>query len=403
MSTLWFGTFRDVLNSYLENQMDKTELGNILIASGFDFGLWFNIPSDQWREALGKYFNVDHVKGVVDGDIRKNTLSQYSKRGLPKLIRNHYRNNDLVEIIAENFERGFGWLLAECDRTGNLFYENLLRDMLDLAEGDPSVPGEVLDAIRREARQCETSSRRIDSLIFFLATVYSYAAWQPGGEKTVPKREGTKLTYRQLSPKVELSLEQLQQIGELIYDADSYIYPAIMSREQAKLILPILLGENTDPLFRLDNLFCTCAGDRVVGIILYKRGPLRWDPQPLKKTARLLKEQLSPHIDRVAEEYFAQYDRVSGDTTSVISCCVDAHWRMGKDRVGTQMMEAFLQKHPERLEVYVLKERAAAIHLYEWKGFRLIGSCNGFSVENKELPCLKMERSEIGRKKTNGF
>jgi len=621
MSTLWFGTYRDVLYSYLENRIDKTQLGNILIASGFDYELCSEVPEERWEKTFGRYLIVDYSEEAVCGTIRKNTLSQYSKRGLPNLICHHYRNNDLVEIIAENFERAFGTLLAECDREGNLFYENLRQDMLCLAEEDTSVPKKVLDAIRDAAKSCGTGSRRIGSLIFFLAAVYSYAVWQPKAEGEGPEpsrawpdqsqdrtalqyrtyyqmkescsaleiaerlvsndlalysgveefegtpqlwaehivawpdnwgflcdrqdriegnwsylpltreqeelvrrglffaqdasvdetqylfaeksggialcllnlslndgyqtmanwnllwktflqrllelagqgipvtrvyanlvrpdhigifqnlgfvclcqhvaygtmfcldlqlsaldnlyallpelkqhyggRENTGLTFRQLSREEELSLEQLQQISDLIYSTDAYIYPAMMTREQAQIVLPVVLTEDTDHMFALDNLYCACVGERVIGIILHKKGALRWDPQPLKKTAHLLGERLSPHIDRVAQEYFAGYDRVPDETTSVINCCVDAHWRMGKDRVGTQMLRAFLEQHPEKLELYVLKETPAAIQLYLRAGFRLTDSCNGFSVEKADLPCLKMERPACIHKEPN--
>ena len=203
------------------------------------------------------------------------------------------------------------------------------------------------------------------------------------------------ITFRQLNHDDILNEQQLVDIAGLIYDTDKYIYPQMFTREQAKRLIPLILAGNEDRMFSLDNIFCAMAGDRIVGLILHKMGPLNWDSGELVMYAGLLDEKLSDTIKVVEDEYFREYDSTPEDTTAILNCCVNSNYRMQNDiRLGTRMMQAFVSQHHERLELYVLQETQAAMRLYLRAGFRTSeqDKCNGFSIDHRDLPCYFMYR-----------
>lgn len=203
---------------------------------------------------------------------------------------------------------------------------------------------------------------------------------------------GTPIIFKQLSHHDVLTKQQLSDISALIWDTDRYIYPIMMSRKQAKCILPLVFATNQDSMFSLNNIFAAIAGNRIIGIILHKKGPLKWSAETLKNMAFFLDETLPDTLNKAEDEYFTSYNNVSDDTTSIINCCIHSNWRLHDIRVGTHMMEAFVKKHSERLELYVLKETLAALRVYTRNGFIINHICNGFSLDNHELPCAFMIR-----------
>ena len=207
---------------------------------------------------------------------------------------------------------------------------------------------------------------------------------------------GQSITFLQLSHDEALDKQQLADIAGLIFDTDKYIYPPLFSRRQARIILPMLFDSNTDSMFNLDNIFCAITErNRIVGLILHKHGPLKWNADNLLEFAQILDEDLPDTVRTVEERYFRCYDEIQEDTTAILNCCVNSNYRMRSEiRLGTHMMQAFMEQHPERLELYVLKETPAAMRLYLRAGFKTSEKhkCNGFSIDNRSLPCYFMYR-----------
>lgn len=206
----------------------------------------------------------------------------------------------------------------------------------------------------------------------------------------------TPVIFKQLSSNVPSSEypseQQLIMISSLVYDTDKYIYRAMMERSQAQKILPRVFASNKDPMFNLDNIFVAMVGEKIIGLILYKKGSLQWNSEHVRRMAMFYGEKLPKTLDKVEEEYFSNYSHTDDNTISIINCCVHSNWRMGNNRIGTKMMEAFCREHPEQMELYVLSETIPAMRIYERNGFELVNTCNGFSVDNRELPCGFMVR-----------
>lgn len=205
---------------------------------------------------------------------------------------------------------------------------------------------------------------------------------------------GATIEFVQLSKRNELTHQENIDISLLLHDTDKYIYNAMMSRQQAKRILPHLIASsnNKDSMFSKENLFIAKAGKRVIGVILFKKGPLNWNSGELRKYAEFEGEILPETLKKVEEEYFTEYNNTEENVISIINCCVHSNWRYNLG-IGSRMMAAFIQNHrQEILQLYVLKETPAAMRVYERNGFELVNVCNGFSVDNRNLPCGFMVR-----------
>ncbi len=201
--------------------------------------------------------------------------------------------------------------------------------------------------------------------------------------------------YRQLTYKDLESLDgqKLSQISDLIFETDQYISAAMFqSQTQANCVLSHLLEANTDAVFALDNLFIAELGRSIVGIILHKKKPFTWSAEPIRRIATEYNEVLPDTLEKVEQEYFPTYKTRNAGCSVILNCCVERKWRNGM-RLGTSMMAAFLEEHTNEIfTLHVLEETPIAVRLYRSHGFQTIARETGFSVDNRELHCLFMQR-----------
>lgn len=202
------------------------------------------------------------------------------------------------------------------------------------------------------------------------------------------------LSFHQLSSdsrKVDLA-----GISGLIYDTDPYIYQAMFrSREDAIAVLSELLPRGEDEMFRLENLFVAEDDDGIQGIVLWKKGPLRWSSAPLKEAARKVGVSLCDTLNLVSENYFSEYSYVDKNTIVVLNVCTLPRGA----GIGSHMLAAFVREYKSSpMMLHVLADNDRAIRLYKKNGFTKANNiCQGFSVENWFLPCYEMRRKG-GRK-----
>lgn len=192
-----------------------------------------------------------------------------------------------------------------------------------------------------------------------------------------------------LSRKIDLMYteKQLRDIAGLIYDTDPYIYPAMFETREVALEVISKMIRAGDTMFRPENLFLATDGDEIVGLILWVKGPLMWDRDIYDRCGGK-----SPYIDKVCREYFAFYAEAPEDLVSIINVCVKETAR-GKG-IGGRMLDSFLESTKGPYELFVLADNPAAVKLYEKKGFRIVETRQGFSVEPRNLPCYRMIRME---------
>ena len=199
------------------------------------------------------------------------------------------------------------------------------------------------------------------------------------------------LTYSQLTLDTALAAEDLIQIARLVYETDQYISEALFPSLHAALTIIPALYKRQDALFSCENTFVARMNKKIIGLILWKQGPLVWSPNLFVETSVQCGFPATPLFQKVCKEYFAGYSLAECNTTSLINVCIDNRYR-GKG-VATRTLEKFLEKVPPPLELHVLADNTPAIRLYESAGFRKTACINGFSVDDHLLPCFRMQKS----------
>ena len=190
-----------------------------------------------------------------------------------------------------------------------------------------------------------------------------------------------------------LSSKQLCQLGGLLYDTDSFIFPAAFGdRETAIKILTALISQNVDSMFSIDRFFVaeTEHGD-FVGLILWIKGPLKWSAEHLRTVAQTNNLVLPSSFQNVYKEYFSRYHDTPDQTVAILNVCVTAKQR-GKG-IGTQMMSAFCQALSRyKMELCTLANNTPAVRLYEKLGFFTVDQIAGFALGPTKPDCLVMAR-----------
>ena len=194
----------------------------------------------------------------------------------------------------------------------------------------------------------------------------------------------------QLTDPRDYTESQLKDIAALIYQTDPYIYPAMFrSQENAELLIPELILRG-DSMFCAENLFVSMAADTIVGIILWHKGPLDWDPGLLNEIECAYGIEQSPYLALAKEKYFCSYNNAPEDRISIINVCTKSDFR--NVGIGSILLHSFIEEHREcrQFELYVLADNLRAIHLYQKCGFSAVECLQGFSIDNRDLPCLRM-------------
>ena len=191
----------------------------------------------------------------------------------------------------------------------------------------------------------------------------------------------------------ELTQAQRRDIAALIYQTDPYIYPAMFrSQENAERLIPELMLRG-DAMFCAENLFVCMAGETVAGIILWHQGPMDWDPALFEECASALGIKQSPYLALVKDQYFSAYREAPEDWISILNVCTKAEFR--DYGVGSFLLRSFFEAHRDcrQFELFVLADNQRAIHVYQKYGFSTAERLQGFSIDNRDLPCLRMVKT----------
>ena len=200
------------------------------------------------------------------------------------------------------------------------------------------------------------------------------------------------ILYIQMSNQTKLDKAGYLSLSRLIYDTDPYIYPAMFGRyENAEILLPLLF-RNNDAMFCLDNCYVATRSDKIIGLLLWKKGVLDWTPSLLKQLSEENGIEVSQYLDVVAEEYVANYKvKLNDSLVSLINLCVNNEYR--GQGIGRKILESFFDRGIGNLyELCALQDNRNAVHLYESLGFVSYEKYNGFSIDHRNLPALRMRR-----------
>jgi ribosomal protein S18 acetylase RimI-like enzyme len=182
-----------------------------------------------------------------------------------------------------------------------------------------------------------------------------------------------------------LSDRQLQEIAGLIYDTDPYIYPAMFKdRKEAEIVLPRMIRSG-DRIFRTEHMFIAVDEKEVIGVLLWKRGPVSWNTAVYEKCGGN-----GEHIARVVREYFNLFAETKDNTATMVRIGVREDMR--RNHIGSLLMETFMQEEAGPYELYVLINNTEAVRFFEKDGFRIRETRPGFSLDYSAYPCYWMVR-----------
>lgn len=195
----------------------------------------------------------------------------------------------------------------------------------------------------------------------------------------------------QKSDLTRLTQTQISQLADLIYETDTYIFPAAFNDKNTGIIVLTELIKRHDPMFCLENMFVAESGANFIGGILWHKGPLCVSAEGIRLIFDELKIAPPDSLEAVHNEYFRSYENTSKDTIALLNVSVAKEHR-GRG-IGGKLMKAFCNLHyGEEMELCVLSENEAAVRLYKAVGFIPILERDGFSLETEKPKCFDMKR-----------
>lgn len=200
------------------------------------------------------------------------------------------------------------------------------------------------------------------------------------------------VTFKQLSSKDKLKQKQLEEIADLIYETDEYIYPAFFGdKNNAKKIIPELFLNN-DTMFLYDNLYVAILDNNIVGLILWNKGVLSWQDDLLLKVANEKNINIPDSYKLVVDEYLIDYKDIDENEISILNVSVNKNYQGMK--IGYNMLLNFLNNHNKNdISLFVLKENKGAINLYKKCSFEIVEELDGFALGGT-VRCVKMLKNK---------
>lgn len=180
--------------------------------------------------------------------------------------------------------------------------------------------------------------------------------------------------------------DNLADAARLIYQTDSFIYPALLgSIQNAEIIMPKILLQS-EGCFQLKNMFAAVNGEQIAGLIYSIHRDFIWTPENFLSMFECNCIAIPEHFFNVSANYF---DKITNDkeiqrNIYIMNVCVSTSMRyLG---IGTKLINAFFDRYPsEQMSLHVLSNNASAIHLYNKLGFRVRKETTGYSP-NPPLP-----------------
>ena len=138
-------------------------------------------------------------------------------------------------------------------------------------------------------------------------------------------------------------------------------------------------------MFNLDNIFVCQVSEKIVGIVLWHKGPLNWSEEELEAAAekygRLHPTEepvvLPTTLSNVAKEYISDYS--AAQDISLLNVCVDKEAR--RQGIGRKILTEFMKLHEKSdFDLCVLSYNKHAIGLYKSLGFAETGVENAYPM-----------------------
>lgn len=184
-----------------------------------------------------------------------------------------------------------------------------------------------------------------------------------------------------------------EEIGELLYYTDPYIYPdAFGSAENAKRLFPCMMKKHKG-IFSSENIYVAELNNTIVGIIIaFDFGSI--NNVSYKDIGRQLID-IPSKFDKVCTEYFEKIPFYAEPNTAyILALSVLSKYR--ESGVGQRLLQEVLEVFSyHSIKLHVLTSNISAIKLYKRNGFYIREIESGYSSTDDKEDCYCMIRSTM--------
>ena len=183
--------------------------------------------------------------------------------------------------------------------------------------------------------------------------------------------------------------DQAKLAGQLIFQTDPYIYPALFADEANAVKVIAELLRIPDELFCADHIHLACESGRCAGVICafshgFRTSYEKWLGAFMRAQAYVpctFKEAYDSYVHNLGLE--------AHPGIYLSNVCVSKENR--NKGFGYRMMEQFLSAgHIREASLDVLKDNHAAVSMYRRLGFTETGEYEGFAIGLQKPRCFHM-------------
>lgn len=178
-----------------------------------------------------------------------------------------------------------------------------------------------------------------------------------------------------------LTLEDnLQQVAELIYKTDPYIYPTWFKHYDSWKDVLVKLIRTEGSVFNYKNIIVAVLENNIIGILIYlnENTDLNFNYNQYIKVNRYFKFTINKYISRLK-------DNLKPNVVYIPNICVDEKYR--NLNIATNLIEFIKhQYYDSRLVLHCLKNNFIALKLYKKTNFKIIKEMKGFNSPYKIKP-----------------
>lgn len=174
--------------------------------------------------------------------------------------------------------------------------------------------------------------------------------------------------------------DNLEQVAELIYKTDPYIYPIWFKNYDSWEDVLIELIKTEGSVFNYKNIVVAISETNIVGILVYldSKSNLFFDYKKYIKINRYFKYTILKYIIHLK-------DNIKDGVVYIPNICVNEGYR--KLNIGTRLIEFIKNKNKDKsLGLHCLKKNIPALKLYHKTNFKVIKELRGFNLPYKIPP-----------------
>ena len=168
--------------------------------------------------------------------------------------------------------------------------------------------------------------------------------------------------------------DNLEQVAELIYKTDPYIYPSWFKNYDSWKDVLVDLIKTKGSVFNYKNIVVAISANNIVGILIYldESCDLTFNYDKYIKVNRYFKYAIKKYVIHLK-------DNLKQDIIYIPNVCVDEKYRNLK--IATNLIKFIKNKHKNKsLLLHCLKKNVPALNLYSKADFKVIKELKGFNL-----------------------